>query len=185
MNRWHLNQAVRVVKSGGVIAYPTEAVFGLGCLPENYQAVSKILELKHRSINKGLILIAADILQIERYVIFPDEAVRQKIISTWPGPVTWVLPARQHVPVWIRGSYDSVAVRVSNHALVRELCSRTGPLISTSANPANRSPAKSALKVMDYFGQSVDFILHGKTGSDRKPTEIRDAISGNILRSGG
>lgn len=185
MNHWHLNQAVRALKSGGVIAYPTEAVYGLGCFPGNYQAVKRILCLKDRPMNKGLILVAADISQLEKYIIFPDESIRQRVISTWPGSVTWVLPARTDVPVWIRGDHDSVAVRVSNHVIVRELCQKTGPLVSTSANPANCPPARSALKVMIYFDRLIDYILPGNTGTNRTPTEIRDAMSGNILRSGG
>ena len=182
MSRWHLNQAIRVIKSGGVIAYPTEAVYGLGCHPGNYQAVKRILRLKQRPVHKGLILIAADISQLEQYISFPDQTIREHVLTTWPGPVTWVLPARPAVPGWIRGNHDSVAVRVSNHPLVRELCSRTGPIVSTSANPAGRPPARSLLKVMNYFGQSIDYILPGRTGLHRNPTEIRDAKSGKILR---
>lgn len=185
MSRWQLNQAVRIIKAGGVIAYPTEAVYGLGCLPEDFHAVSRILEMKHRPIAKGLILVATDVEQLERYIEFPDETVRQRVLETWPGPVTWVLPARPQVPVWIRGNHDSVAVRVSNHGMVRRLCTRTGPLVSTSANPSNRPPARSALKVMAYFGQSLDYILPGAIGSSRQASEIRDAKSGRILRSGG
>ena len=185
MNRWHLNQAARAVNSGGVIAYPTEAVYGLGCRPEYSQAACRILTLKGRSISKGLILIAAEIGQIEQYVIFPNKKIRERVISTWPGPVTWVLPAKPQVPVWIRGDHNSVAVRVSDHRLVQALCMKTGALVSTSANPANCPPAKTALKVTIYFGSSLDYILPGKTGENLKPTEIRDAISGNILREGG
>jgi L-threonylcarbamoyladenylate synthase len=119
------------------------------------------------------------------YLIFPDETVRRQVLSTWPGPVTWVLPARPEVPNWLRGNHKTIAVRVSNHEVVRRLCEMTGgALVSTSANPANRPPARSALKVRDYFGQSLDYILQASIGSDRRPTEIRDAHSGKILRPG-
>lgn len=185
MNRWHLNQAVRIILSGGVIAYPTEAVYGLGCLPECYQAVKRILHLKNRSQSKGLILVAADISQLEEYIEFPDQSIRQRVVSTWPGPVTWVLPAKANVPDWIRGNHDSVAVRASNHLIVRELCHKVGALVSTSANPSNRLPARSSMKVRMYFGQSIDYIMPGNIGHSRSPTEIRDALSGNILRFGG
>lgn len=184
MNRWHLNQATRIILGGGVIAYPTEAVYGLGCLPYDHFAVTRILSLKSRSANKGLILVAARIEQLSEYIEFPDEVVRQRVLSTWPGPVTWVLPARPEVPNWLRGIHKTVAVRVSNHEVVRRLCEKTGALVSTSANPANRPPARSALKVRDYFGLSLDYILQASIGSNRRPTEIRDAYSGKILRQG-
>ncbi len=184
MNNWHLYQAVRIILNGGVIAYPTEAVYGLGCLPYDYFAVTRILSLKNRPVQKGLILVAANVEQLSGYIEFPDEAVRQRVLSSWPGPVTWVLPAKQEVPGWLRGNHKTIAVRVSNHEVVRRLCEQTGALVSTSANPSNRPPARSALKVRDYFGQSLDYILQASIGSNRRPTEIRDACSDKVLRQG-
>ena len=184
MNNWHLNQAVRIILEGGVIAYPTEAVYGLGCLPYDYFAVARILSLKNRPAKKGLILVAANVEQLTKFIIFPDEAIRQRVISTWPGPVTWVLPARPGVPVWLRGQHNTIAVRVSKHKVIHRLCEKTGALVSTSANPANKPPAKSALKVRSYFGQSLDCILHSSIGSNSRPTEIREAYTGKILRPG-
>ena len=184
MNRWHLQQALKVIRSGGVIAYPTEAVYGLGCQPENFIAVKRILDLKNRPINKGLIIIAAAVEQLDRYVSFTDISRYRQILQTWPGPVTWLLPARPGVADWIRGDHDSLAVRVSDHPVVRELCRLTGPLISTSANPAGCPPAKSARKVRYYFGRSIDYILPGYIGEQQKPTEIRDAATGEVIRPG-
>ena len=172
------------MNSGGVIAYPTEAVYGLGCLPHDLAAVLRILSLKYRPISKGLIVVAADIGQLDGYVAFPDSLVSQRVLSTWPGPVTWVLPAGPEAPSWIRGQHNSIAVRVSSHPTVVSLCRQVGPLVSTSANPAHRPPAKSALKVLGYFGHSIDYLVHGNIGPNYRPTEIRDAITGNILRSG-
>ena len=185
MNSWHLNQAVRILFNGGVIAYPTEAVYGLGCLPYDYFAVSRILKLKNRPVQKGLILVAANLEQLSGYIEFPDEQVRQRVLATWPGPVTWVLPAKPGVPIWLRGQHNTIAVRVSKHNVVCSLCEKTGALVSTSANPANRPPARTALKVRGYFGQSLDYILYAGIGSNRRPTEIREAYTGKILRSGG
>jgi L-threonylcarbamoyladenylate synthase len=185
LNRWHLQQAARILRGGGVIAYPTEAVYGLGCLPENYQAVSRILVLKGRSVEKGLILVATHPDQLDRYIIYPDQAARQRILSTWPGPVTWVLPATSNTPPWITGQHDTVAVRVSSHKTVQWLCREAGVLVSTSANPSRYPPATTARKVISYFGQSLDYILPGKVGSQGRPTEIRDALTGAVLRQGG
>ena len=173
-----------MIRAGGVLAYPTEAVYGLGCQPENYIAVKRILDLKNRPLEKGLIIIAASIEQLYPYVSFADVPRYQDMLATWPGPVTWLVPARPGVPDWIRGEYESVAVRVSDHPLASALCRLAGPLISTSANPADGSPAKTALRVRIYFGQSLDYIVPGTTGLHRKPTEIRDAATGKIIRTG-
>ena len=183
MGDFHLNCAVRALNKGGVIAYPTEAVFGLGCYPDNIYSVAKILSLKNRSIKKGLILIAANAGQIESYVEYPDDDVRQLVNATWPGPVTWVLPAKTSVPPWITGYRDTVAVRVSAHPLVQALCNKVGVIVSTSANPARKAPATNVTKIRSYFGNKIDYILPGNTGSKNLSTEIRDAISGDVLRT--
>ena len=173
-----------MVRSGGVIAYPTEAVYGLGCQPANIIAVERILNLKNRPCEKGLIIIAASIEQLDPYISIAGIPRSREILESWPGPVTWVVPARPGVPRWIRGDSKSVAVRVCAHPPTRNLCMLTGPLVSTSANPGGYPPARTALKVRIYFGQAVDYILPGNTGSSRKPTEIRDAMTGEILRPG-
>ncbi len=184
MGNFHLNRAVKTLNQGGIIAYPTEAVFGLGCYPEDVYSVARILSLKGRSVKKGLILVAASLEQIESYVDYPDDIVRQKVSVSWPGSVTWVLPATENVPGWISGYKDTVAVRVSAHPTVQALCQLGGVIVSTSANPARKTPATNAFKVRSYFGNNIDYILSGNTGGKNLPTEIRDAISGNVLRSG-
>ena len=111
-SRLAIRHAARIVRDGGVIAYPTEAVFGLGCLPRRRRAVERVLAIKRRSWRKGLILIGADLAQLERYVALPPEPRRSEVLATWPGPHTWVLDARPDAPRWITGGRDSVAVRV-------------------------------------------------------------------------
>lgn len=177
--------AIKALHSGGVIAYPTEAVYGLGCLPHFWPAVSRILTMKKRPVHKGLIMVAATIDQLLPYVEFPDKSVKNRVLATWPGPVTWLLPARPIVPDWVRGSHDTVAVRVSDHPVVQSLCRQAGPLISTSANPAGLPPARSALKVRTYFPRQLDYILTGKLGNQDHTTEIRHAGSGKIIRPSG
>lgn len=185
LNRWHLSRAARILKQSGVIAYPTEAVYGLGCIPEDFVAVNRILNLKGRPVNKGLILVAADPEQLAMYISYPSQSAKKQILQTWPGPVTWVLPATKAVPPWITGNHTTVAVRVSKHDLVRKLCRTVGVLVSTSANPGHCPPATTARKVIAYFGQSLDYVLPGKVGSESRPTEIRDALTGAMLRQGG
>jgi L-threonylcarbamoyladenylate synthase len=184
MGNFQLNLAVKTLNRGGIIAYPTEAVFGLGCFPEDIHSVARILALKGRSVSKGLILIAASPEQLDPYVDYPDDDMRQKISASWPGAMTWVLPATANVPGWISGYKDTVAVRVSAHPTVQALCKEAGVIVSTSANPARKIPATNAFKVRSYFGNEIDYILSGNTGGKQLPTEIRDAISGKVLRTG-
>jgi L-threonylcarbamoyladenylate synthase len=182
---WQLRTAAHVLRTGGVIAYPTEAVYGLGSDPRSVEAVQRLLELKKRPAHKGLILIAAGRDQLDPYVDWDalDEQRTHAVLSSWPGPITWLLPARRDVPVWLRGEHESIAVRVSAHAPVRELCLAYGAaLVSTSANPTGRRPARSAIAVQRLFGSGVDLILHGPLGGLSKPTEIRDACSGEVVR---
>lgn len=184
MNIWHFKQAARVIHAGGVIAYPTEAVYGLGCDPFNHTAVMHLLMLKHRSIEKGLILIAAEFAQLTPFILPLDDNARQTVDASWPGPVTWLLPARPETPVWLRGHHHTIAARVTNHPLVAALCRASGhALVSTSANPSGRPPARSALQVRRYFGRQVDMVLSGSLGGEARPSEIRDLHSGTILRS--
>jgi L-threonylcarbamoyladenylate synthase len=183
--RVHVGRAARIVLAGGVIAYPTEAVYGLGCLPERRDAVMRLLALKRRSWRKGLLLIGADLEQLERYVVLPPEPRRSEVLATWPGPVTWVLEARRPLLPWITGGRDSVAVRLTDHALARELCARVGSaIVSTSANVTRRPPYRRALPLRRALQRGVDYVLAGELGGLGAPTTIRDGRSGRVLRPG-
>ncbi len=176
--------AVRAVAAGGVIAYPTEAVYGLGCLPDD-RPISRLLRLKQRSPRKGLILVAASAEQLMPFVEFPNTATRRQVLATWPGPVTWLLPARRGVSTWLAGAHVTLAVRVSAHPVVQALCRYAGPLVSTSANRAGADPARDAARVRAGLGPSLDYVLAGRVGDSRRPTAIRDALSGALIRAGG
>ncbi len=168
-----------------MIAYPTEAVFGLGCDPLEYQAVQRILDLKRRDAAKGLILIASRFEQLLPFIAPLDSAQRLSLDASWPGPVTWVVPAAPHTPFWLTGGRKTIAVRVSAHPRVRELCELCGmALVSTSANKSGAPPARSALQVRNSLGSDVDYIVPGPVGGLTRPTEIRDLVSGKILRAG-
>lgn len=169
-----------------VVAYPTEAVFGLGCDPDEQAAVEALLELKQRSWEKGLILIAANYEQLQPYV--DDQQLTQQqmqnVFSCWPGPVTWVMPARSTTPKWLTGRFDSLAVRVSDHLLVRELCLAFGkPIVSTSANLSGFEPCRTVECVKQQFGQTFP-VLEGEIGGRQNPSEIRDARTGKLFRQG-
>ncbi|MDF2446904.1 MAG: tRNA threonylcarbamoyladenosine biosynthesis protein RimN [Moraxellaceae bacterium] len=179
----HLRCAVQALHAGQVIAYPTEAVWGLGCNPFDEAAVRRLLALKQRSEAKGLIIIAADTRQILPWLAGLTDSQRDTVLSTWPGPFTWVVPAPA-APEWLRGKHPSLAVRVSAHPGVQALCRAWGgPLVSTSANLSGKSPARNTLELRRQFGDGLGYILPGRLGGDPKPSEIRDAVSGVVLRA--
>lgn len=178
-----IGRIARVLARGGVIAYPTEAVWGLGCDPQNESSVDALLRLKGRPVSKGLILVAASIEQFEPYLNGISPAQRRQLESTWPGPVTWLVPDNGLAPAWIRGEHNRVALRVSGHPLVAAL-SRAfgGPIVSTSANRAGLPEAREAAAVRAQFGNELAAIAPGQVGESAKPTEIRDLITGEVLR---
>lgn len=183
--RLAVRTAARVLRAGGVVAYPTEGVWGLGCDPGNPVAVRRLLELKRRDPAKGLILVAADIGQFEPYLRGLDAGRLRRLRETWPGPLTWLVPDNGAAPPLIRGRHRQVALRVSAHPLVAALCEAFGgPLVSTSANPAGRPAALSALRVRRYFPRRLDAVVSGALGGRRGATTIRDLISDKILRGG-
>ncbi len=175
------DSAAQRIQTGAVIAYPTEAVWGLGCDPTNNTAIQRILTLKDRPWQKGLVVVAADFKQLEPWLLPLTEQENDMVQSTWPGPITWVLPCKSTVSKWLKGEHDTLAVRVSAHPLVRELCLKTGPLVSTSANPAGKEPARSLAEVEQYFESGLDAIVEGALGGNAQPSEIR-TLDGKRLR---
>lgn len=182
---WPLRKAVEAVRSGGVIAYPTEAVYGLGCDPLEHVAVRRIIALKQRDAAKGLILIASHIRQLMPFMAELPPDVLAKLKASWPGPVTWVVPAAESLPEWLSGGRSTLAVRVSAHPIVSALCDALGmAIVSTSANKSGQAPARTALSARVQLGEGLDYILPGAVGGLNKPTEIREALTGKVLRAG-
>lgn len=178
-----VQQAARHISGGGVVAYPTEAVWGLGADPFNRHAVATILDLKQRSPDKGLILVAASMAQFDFILRNFTVAQRDILAASWPGPRTWLVPHFGLVPEWICGCFDTVAIRVSAHPVVRALCQKTdGPLVSTSANPQGLAPARYGYKARQYFAGRVEYAP-GQVDLNASPTEIRDLMSGRIVRA--
>ena len=181
-----IHEAARVLRQGGVIAYPTEAVWGLGCDPDDESAVMRLLAIKQRAVAKGLILAAAEVAQFEGWldwtVLEPAQAAQVR--ASWPGPHTWIVPALPRVPRWITGQHQGVAVRVSAHPQVAALSLALGkPLVSTSANVAG-APAPFAWAQLDAdVLAQVDAVCDGETGGLSAPTTIRDARTGQVLRA--
>ncbi|WP_404341603.1 L-threonylcarbamoyladenylate synthase [Pseudoalteromonas mariniglutinosa] len=177
--------AVDALQQGGVIVYPTEAVFGLGCDPDNQAAVEKLLAIKQRPVEKGLILIADNYGQLLKYV---DDAKlpldkRADIFSQWPGAITWVMPAAKSTPKWLTGQFDSIAVRVTNHPEVKALCQQFGkPLVSTSANLTGQPTVMTLSQAKQEFAERVDFYVDAPLGGNSQPSVIKDAMTGQIFR---
>lgn len=181
-----LGDAALLLRRGGVLGYPTEAVFGLGCDPHDRAAVERVFALKQRSSAQGLLLIAASPDQVRRYIdtaAVPEDRL-QAALETWPGPHTWIFPRSAEVPDWVAGHHPGIALRVTSHAPTAALCRAFGgALVSTSANPHGQPPARSAVQVAGYFGDTLDGLLEAPLGGGEKPSDIRDALSGAIIRA--
>lgn len=182
----YIASAIAQLRQGGVIAYPTEGVWGLGCDPANQTAVQRLLAIKQRPVEKGLILIAADAAQLSPFIDMTalTQAQRDRVHASWPGPATWIVPASATAPVWITGSHAGIAVRVSAHPPVASLCRAFGgALVSTSANRTG-DPAPTCRAELDpALLALIDGCLAGDTGGQRRPTPIRDARTGMLLRN--
>lgn len=177
--------AVTQLRKGQIIAYPTEAVYGLGCDPRNEAAVRKLLALKGRSESAGFVLIAGDYSQLEPWVENCEQSLIKEAMQTWPGPVTWLFPRALSVPDYVAGNHATVAVRITAHQPSRELCDAFGSaLISSSANRTAAEPARSSAKVEEYFADELGGILEGPLGNATRPSEIRDLVSGKVIRKG-
>ncbi|TXJ06198.1 MAG: tRNA threonylcarbamoyladenosine biosynthesis protein RimN [Acinetobacter sp.] len=187
MNHVSLEQAIECLKQGDVLAYPTEAVWGLGCDPFQQTAFEKILQLKQRPIEKGVILLSESIARVEPLLARLDADIRQRVLASWQyqgqqqRATTWLLPITDEIPTWIYGDHDRVAVRVTQHPLCQQLCRYFDHfIVSTSANPAGLEPARTAEQVVDYFPEIA--ILAGKLGSSPEPSRILDAVTGLVVR---
>ncbi|MDH5435725.1 MAG: L-threonylcarbamoyladenylate synthase [Gammaproteobacteria bacterium] len=182
--RWlEVRKAAKVIKHGGIVAYPTESVYGLGCDPQNGSAVYRLLWLKNRSVDKGLILIASSVQQLKPYLAEFGEEYMERALLTWPGPTTWIMPASERTPQWLRGEHKTIAVRVTGHPLAAALCRQfKGAIVSTSANKTGEPVIKQTKQIEQIFGDDVDYVLKGETGRLERPTEIRDVMTNEIIR---
>ena len=180
---WRLRHACTCLRRGGIIAYPTEGVWGLGCDPRNEGAVRRLLAIKQRSWRKGLILIGASITQVQSWAAPLSLAEVALLQQSWPGPITFILPVPKQHPRWLSGEHAQQAFRVSAHPLVRALSLAFGDLIvSTSANLSGRPAARTALQVRRQLRRRVDLLLPGALGGLRGATPIRVLASGAVVR---
>ena len=176
-------RASEVLLGGGVIAYPTEGVFGLGCLPDDIDAFERVLAIKQRSPLKGLILIAARAGQFDDWI---DPAARNVLPEPDPGqPVTWIVTPAPRVPAIVTGDNPGLAVRITTNPVAAAICAAVGmPIVSTSANIAGRPIARNAFILQRSFGHLVDYVVPGECGPASGPSEIRELETGRVLRPG-
>lgn len=178
--------AEEVYRQGGIIAYPTEAVFGLGCDPDNQQAIEKLLTIKDRPVEKGLILLAANYTQLLPYI--DDSQISQEqhslVLSRWPDGITQLMPKNKNTSTLLSGKFPMIAVRITSQADVVALCNAVDkPIVSTSANLSGEQPAKTWQAVEKALSDKVDFIIKGKTLGYDKPSKIIDALNGETIRT--
>lgn len=180
-----IQQARTVVEQGGVIAYSTDTVLGLGCDPHNRKAVEKILWLKSRGAGKGLILLTENLETMQHYTHPLTAGQRDQITAGLAGPpTTWVLPASKTVPAWITGHHESVALRIPQHPLASALCAAVQTLVSTSANLSGYPTATGPEQLRDWFGPHLDYVLLGPEGTG-VASEVRELKSMKVHRRGG
>ncbi len=174
--------AVHCVRQCGVIAYPTETVYGLGCDPLCAKAVSEINSLKHRRAGKGLILLASRLQQLDALIDVTDRNDRAAIVGE-REPTSWIVPAKNTAPAWITEGQGSIAIRITTHPMVMRLCDQLGhALVSTSANPAGKKPALNSLQLHRYFDGLVDSMLISNHNCTGRPSKIRHLKSRQLLR---
>lgn len=181
-----IDQASKILAQGGVIAYPTEAVYGLGCDPTNESSIKKILQLKQREKEKGLILVAENFEQLKPYLKPLEDKIEKKLLDSWhnsSSAITWLVPVKETTSDYLTGQFSTIAVRVSHHPVVKKLCHKfNGAIVSTSANISTQEAARTSQQVKQIFENEIDFIVEGETDINANPSEIRDAISDKIIR---
>lgn len=182
---WQIQFAAHVIRHGGVIAYPTETVWGLGCDPFNEQAVRRLLSLKNREQEKGLILITGEMAHLDPLFEGLSADLKTRFIEPRAEPTTWLVPDTQDlVPDFVKGRFSAVATRLTTYPIVSRLTHYFGgPIISTSANKAGKAPAADVFKLRQVFGSDLDYILPAPLGGFSKPSTIRDLNTGEVVRA--
>lgn len=173
-------RAADTLLGGGIIAYPTEGVFGLGCMPDDNDAILRLLITKRRDPRKGLILIASEKVQFDGWIKQPGSQIPDPDPS---HPITWIAPARHHVPSLIKGDHQSLAVRLTTNPTAAAICDAvSSAIVSTSANLAGEPVVRNRIVLRRKFGACVDYIVPGDCGPSSGASEIRDLATGKILR---
>ena len=175
-------RTARLLLDGGVIAYPTEGVYGIGCIPAYGEAVERIFAIKGRRADAGLILVAPAIEYFSPWIAPAPEEL-DRLFRPTDYPTTWIVTARADCPAWLTGGRMTLAVRLTEHPVVAALVAASGSaLVSTSANRSGRPPARSALQARRFLGDCLDAVVGGPLGNATGPSEIRVALDDRLIR---
>ena len=179
---WRIKEAAARIEAGDVIACPAEAVWGLSCDPWNLSAVASLCELKQRALSKGVIVASGDVAHFAPLLDSLDDNGRSRVLASWPGPVTWLVPNRGYFPSWVTGESNEVAIRVTSASALSSLCRELdSPVVTTSANWAGAQPAKHLFQVRRYFGSAIA-VVPGEVDLAGKPSTIKRIKTGEVLR---
>ena len=179
----NISNAVDALRKGGVIAYPTEHCFGLGCDPRNHSAIERLLNIKQRKKDQGVILIAETLKQVSDYADLDNVPLIDQVKNSWPGPNTWLLPVNDKVSSWVRGKHKTIAMSISSHLVCQQLCNEFAhALVSTSANRHGEDALLNANDVYAEFNDELDYIVDLPVGGASKPSVIRNSLTGEQLR---
>jgi L-threonylcarbamoyladenylate synthase len=183
MSPWALNRLAHAVSQGAIFGYPTDTIWGFGCHPLIANSVARILQIKNRSADKGLILLSSRLEYCAAYVGLNSEQLKP-VLSTTDHPITWLVPASGNCPAWIRGNNPTVAIRITDHPLLEFLCDRLEtPIVSTSANRSSKSTARNSMQMHKQFGDELDFIVSGFATGSNRPSEIKSLLNGTTARN--
>jgi len=175
-----LGETLGVLGRGGVIAYPTETVYGLGCDAFQAEAVHRIRELKGRQAERSFLVLVGSAEDAFPLVDGVSPAAVRIIRTFWPGPLTLVFRAARHYREILADGRGTIGIRVSPDPVCRAILGRfRNPLVSTSANPAGREPACTAAEVAVYFPVGLDLILDGGERASKMPSTVID-VSGPV-----
>jgi L-threonylcarbamoyladenylate synthase len=183
MSPWALNRFAHAVSKGAVFGYPTDTIWGFGCHPLIASSVARILRIKDRSPDKGLILLSSKVEYCLNYVAL-DSGQLEPLLRATDHPTTWLVPASMDCPAWIRGNYPTVAIRITSHPLLEFLCDRLqAPIVSTSANRSGKATVRNSVQMHKQFGAELDFIVSGFATGSNRPSEIKSLLDRTTIRS--
>ncbi|MFC1528534.1 L-threonylcarbamoyladenylate synthase [Candidatus Latescibacterota bacterium] len=183
-----IDDAVTVLKNGGIVVYPTETVYGIGCDPLNRAAYERIHRLKKRNDDKQMLLLACSLSQVEQFAGRLADIPSRLAREFWPGPLTMVINTLSEIPEYLYGNSGGVAFRVTSHPVAASLANNSGyPITSTSANISGYPPVSNYEEALKMFGKEAEIVLENSIPFSGTPSTIIDLTSDEpkIIREGG
>jgi L-threonylcarbamoyladenylate synthase len=180
-------EAARSIQRGGVIAFRTDTIYGLGVDPFNASAVRKIRELKGREEVKPILLLISDLSEVDRFITHQSEVFKSVANRFWPGPITLIGSARSELPVELTAGTQTIGLRLPNDEDVRALVRECGgALTATSANTSGQDPSKTVVEVVAYFPSGIDLVLDSGTVTATEPSTVLDLseVTPQLIREG-